>query len=86
MPELDLADAEPAVEGGADLFLRNDCLSLHHAGASLVERHLVLVDRFLRGVLPLAQRRRALQRDRRHPSLRLEIGEVAALGRVVELH
>ncbi len=86
MSELDLSDAEPALERRTDQLLGDDRIGLDDASARLVERHLVLIDLLLRAVLPVAQRLRALHLDRGHSRLRLEIGEVAALRLVIDLH
>ena len=85
LPEIDLADAEPAGKRGADQLLRDDGLSFLDFGIGLVELALVLVDGLLRRELALDQLLGARQRDYREFRLRLVIGEVAAIRRVVQL-
>ena len=86
LSDLDLANAEFAVERRPHQLLRDDRLGLGDAGAGLIERRLRGIHRRLRSDLALRQLLGAVQRDLRHALLRLEVGEVALLGTVEHLH
>ena len=86
MADLDLANAEFAVERRPHQLLRDDGLGLGDAGAGLIERGLRIVHRCLRPELAVRQLLGAIQRDLRHALLRLVVGKVALLGSVEQLN
>ena len=85
LPDLDLPDPEPPGKRRLDQLLRDDRLGLEDPRPRLIELALVLVDRLARGELLSRQLGIAFDGDLRHAHLRLVIGEVAPLGRVVDL-
>ena len=86
LADLDVADAEFAVERRAHQLLRNDRLGLGDAGIGLVIRRLRLIDGRLRAELARRQLLGAVQRQLRHRGLRLEAREIALLGAIEQLH
>ena len=86
MADLDLTNAEIALERRPHQLLRDDGFRLGDAGAGLIERGLRIIHGRLRSELALGQLLGAIQRYLPHPLLRLVIREVALLGTVEQLH
>ena len=86
LAEIDLAHPEPSGERRLDLFLVDDRLRLQDRGARLVELRLPFIDILLRADLPRCQGPGAFERGCGPARLRLVIGQIGAVGRVVELH
>ena len=86
LADLDMADAEFAVERRAHQLLRDDRLGLGDAGIGLVIGGLRLIDGRLRPELARRKLLGAIQRQLRHRGLRLEAREIALVGAVEQLH
>ena len=85
-PTSTVTHAEFAVERRAHQFLRNDRFGLGDAGIGLVVRGLRLIHRRLRTELARRELLGPIQRQFRDRRLRLEIGEIALIRTVEQLH
>ena len=79
MSDLDLADAEFAIERRAYQLLRDDGFGLGNAGIGLVEGSLRGINRRLRPELARGELPGAIELLRGHSGLRLEARKVALL-------
>ena len=86
LADLDVTDAEYTVEWSPHHLLRDDRFGLGDACFRLIERGLRLIDGRLRAELMRGELLGALQRQLSHHGLRLEVGEIALLWGIEQLH